>query len=198
MELKITHNKGVTIQDDLIGIFFEDINYGADGGLYAEMLENRSFEFLDARGDKDAYHQIFDGLYGWSAYPKEQAELQIQKINPLNNVNPHYMHVQAHVGSGFTNQAYEGIFLEEGHSYRLSFYARSEQNFKVQVAALERVTGKKHILTNVLISNNDWHKYTVSFTVNETIRYALFAILFEEQAEADFDCISRGCSLWII
>ena len=190
MELKITHNKGVTIQDDLIGIFFEDINYGADGGLYAEMLENRSFEFLDARGDKDAYHQIFDGLYGWSAYPKEQAELQIQKINPLNNVNPHYMHVQAHVGSGFTNQAYEGIFLEEGHSYRLSFYARSEQNFKVQVAALERVTGKKHILTNVLISNNDWHKYTVSFTVNETIRYALFAILFEEQAEADFDCIS--------
>lgn len=190
MELKITHNKGVTIQDDLIGIFFEDINYGADGGLYAEMLENRSFEFLDARGDKDAYHQIFDGLYGWSAYPKEQAELQIQKINPLNNVNPHYMHVQAHVGSGFTNQAYEGIFLEEGHSYRLSFYARSEQNFKVQVAALEKATGKKHIFTNVLISNNDWHKYTVSFTVDETIRYALFAILFEEQAEADFDCIS--------
>ena len=36
MELKITHNKGVTIQDDLIGIFFEDINYGADGGLYAK------------------------------------------------------------------------------------------------------------------------------------------------------------------
>lgn len=100
---------------------------------------------------------------------------------PLNNVNPHYMHVQAHVGSGFTNQAYEGIFLEEGHSYRLSFYARSEQNFKVQVAALERVTGKKHILTNVLISNNDWHKYTVSFTVNETIRYALFAIYLKNR-----------------
>ena len=69
----------------MIGIFFEDINYGADGGLYAEMLENRSFEFLDARGDKDAYHQIFDGLYGWSAYPKEQAELQIQKINRHKN-----------------------------------------------------------------------------------------------------------------
>ena len=55
MELKITHNKGVTIQDDLIGIFFEDINYGADGGLYAEMLENRSFEFLDARGALVSY-----------------------------------------------------------------------------------------------------------------------------------------------
>ena len=59
------------IQPTMYGIFFEDINYGADGGLYAEMLENRSFEFLDARGDKDAYHQIFNGLYGWSAYPKE-------------------------------------------------------------------------------------------------------------------------------
>ena len=190
MELKITHNKGVTIQDDLIGIFFEDINYGADGGLYAEMLENRSFEFLDARGDKDAYHQIFDGLYGWSAYPQDQAELQIQDINPLNNVNTHYMHVQAQAESGFTNQAYEGIYLEKGHSYQLSFYARTEQNFNVQIVAIEKEADVKHVLTDVSIKAGDWHKYIVSFTANETIRYALFAVLFEEQAEVDFDCIS--------
>ena len=80
MELKITHNKGVTIQDDLIGIFFEDINYGADGGLYAEMLENRSFEFLDARGDKDAYHQIFNGLYGCQRIPRNKQNCRFRRL----------------------------------------------------------------------------------------------------------------------
>ena len=190
MELKITQNKGVTIQDDLIGIFFEDINYGADGGLYAEMIENRSFEFLDARGDKDAYHQIFDGLYGWAAFPQEQVKLQIQESAPLNQVNPHYLHVCAKPACGFTNQAYEGLYLEQGHSYRISFYARSEQNFKVQIVAIERESGEKHILTEVSINDCNWHNYSASFTVKETVRYALFAVLFENAVEADFDCIS--------
>jgi len=45
MNLNITKTKGVDIQDGMIGLFFEDINYGADGGLYAELIENRSFEF---------------------------------------------------------------------------------------------------------------------------------------------------------
>ena len=47
MELKISNALGHSIPDDLFGLFFEDINYAADGGLYAEMLENRGFEFVD-------------------------------------------------------------------------------------------------------------------------------------------------------
>ena len=50
MELFISDKKGVPIQEGMIGLFFEDINYAADGGLYAEMIENRSFEFLDCYG----------------------------------------------------------------------------------------------------------------------------------------------------
>lgn len=80
MELKITHNKGVTIQDDLIGIFFEDINYGADGGLYAEMLENRSFEFLDARGDKDAYHQILMDYMDGQRIPRNKQNCRFRRL----------------------------------------------------------------------------------------------------------------------
>ena len=50
MELRLSSKKGATIQQDMIGLFFEDINYAADGGLYAEMLENRAFEFVDCYG----------------------------------------------------------------------------------------------------------------------------------------------------
>ena len=52
MRLKIADRKGNAVSEGMIGLFFEDINYAADGGLYAEMLENRSFEFVDCYGDK--------------------------------------------------------------------------------------------------------------------------------------------------
>lgn len=190
MKLKITEQKGVTIQKDLIGIFFEDINYAADGGLYAELIENRSFEFLDARGDKDAYYQIFDGLYGWRAYPQDKARFEISEDMPLNTVNPHYLHVSAQAGGGFSNQAYEGLYLEAGHSYRLRFYARSRHEVKVQIIAADATNGKEYYLTEVSLCSTEWKQYTVTFKAKETVRRALFAMTFAEECEADFDCIS--------
>lgn len=80
MELKITHNKGVTIQDDLIGIFFEDINYGADGGLYAEMLENRSFEFLDARGDKERITRFLMDYMDGQRIPRNKQNCRFRRL----------------------------------------------------------------------------------------------------------------------
>ena len=52
MQLFISNEKGVRIPKELFGLFFEDINYAADGGLYAEMIENRSCEFLDCDGER--------------------------------------------------------------------------------------------------------------------------------------------------
>ncbi len=51
MKLQISNCKKAAVQDGMIGLFFEDINYAADGGLYAEMIENRSFSFVDCYGD---------------------------------------------------------------------------------------------------------------------------------------------------
>lgn len=192
MELTITHNKGVMIQDDLIGIFFEDINYGADGGLYAEMIENRAFEFLDARGDKDDYYQIFDGLYGWNPYPKGKVELTIKEEKPFNEINPHYLSVKSEAGCGFTNKAYDGIYLENGHSYHLSFYARSEQKAKINISAIENAEKDeiRNTLAEVIIVPSDWKKYTVTLKAGQTMKKALFAMIFETAAQIDFDCIS--------
>jgi hypothetical protein len=52
MKITISQRKRADIMPDMMGLFFEDINYAADGGLYAEMLENRAFEFVDCYGDK--------------------------------------------------------------------------------------------------------------------------------------------------
>lgn len=61
MKLTVSQKKTTPISKDLIGVFFEDINYGADGGIYAELIENRNFEFVDCYGDKGDYYTIFDG-----------------------------------------------------------------------------------------------------------------------------------------
>ena len=56
MKLQISNCKKAAVQDGMIGLFFEDINYAADGGLYAEMIENRSFSFVDCYGDVGDYY----------------------------------------------------------------------------------------------------------------------------------------------
>lgn len=109
------------------GTVFEDINYAADGGLYAEMLENRAFEFVDCYGDKADYYTEFDGLYGWECYPKEKnARMRCVMGSPVAEENPHYLRFTAEESqAGFKNQAYDGIVLKKDAQYEVSFYARS-------------------------------------------------------------------------
>ena len=74
------------ISDKLIGIFFEDINYGADGGLYAELVQNRDFEY----SPKDNAHQGFDSGYAWSVWENGQSSaVKVSTENPLHENNPH-------------------------------------------------------------------------------------------------------------
>ena len=96
MKLTVSQKKTTPISKDLIGVFFEDINYGADGGIYAELIENRNFEFVDCYGDKGDYYTIFDGGYGWKAYPTDDsARLQVVCGSPVSDENPHYLRFTA-------------------------------------------------------------------------------------------------------
>lgn len=74
--LNISSEKGVDIQDGMIGLFFEDINYAADGGLYAEMVENRSFEARYA--DNVTFTPSYDGGWAWSAYPENKSGAKME------------------------------------------------------------------------------------------------------------------------
>ena len=118
MYLKVNKNKpGVRINPGMIGLFFEDINYGADGGLYAELLENRSFEYFSTKAEK-----FKSPLTAWRTVG--DCEMTARTSEPMNDVNPGYAHIYAKAGGGISNRAYEGCYLEDGEEYRFSFYSR--------------------------------------------------------------------------
>lgn len=74
MKIQITDKPGVSISKGMIGLFFEDINYGLDGGLHAEMLENRSFEFMKAQGDRGAIVRAMTVFMAGQLIPQRPAE----------------------------------------------------------------------------------------------------------------------------
>jgi len=108
MNLHITKTKDAEIREGMMGLFFEDINYGADGGLYAELMENRSFEFRKTTGSNNAFTPEYDGGYGWSKYPANSpfVAMEYHTFHPLTEENPHYLHLKTlRPDCGFSNKA---------------------------------------------------------------------------------------------
>ena len=108
-----TKKLGATIQPTMYGIFFEDINYAADGGLYGELIKNRSFEFPQS-------------LMGWQAFGR----VEVKNDGPFDRC-PHYV-VLSSPGhqerrTGLVNEGYFGIGVEKGESYRFSVWAKAPQ-----------------------------------------------------------------------
>ena len=121
--MKLSGKSGSTVNKGMIGLFFEDINFAADGGLYAEMIENRSFEAKEAHGTPGNYYTLDDPGFAWS--PVGGADLKFVTGRSLSENNPHYMRIcAATAGDGAENKAYDGITMKQGMKYKISFYAR--------------------------------------------------------------------------
>lgn len=193
MIIRITDKLGTHINKGMIGLFFEDINYGLDGGLYAEMIENRSFEFVDTRGFSDNYEHIFDGIYGWSVYPclANGAKLSIQSAKPINEINPHYLEfIASEEQMGFSNKAYDGVYMKKGMCYKVSFYARAENylgGIEVLVAKDDKII--ESILVTASVSSK-WVKYQADLVCNEDVINGIFAIRLNRAGKVCFDFIS--------
>ncbi len=126
MKIRISQEGQFPLHSRTVGLFLEDLNYCVDGGLYAEMLENRNFEAKDVHGEWDRYIVDEDGSYGWTPYPANAAaELKIKSDRPLFPENPHYLRLKAGAGTGIKNKAYDGIYLTKGMKYNLSLWVRS-------------------------------------------------------------------------
>lgn len=197
MRLQISDQKGVPVADGMIGLFFEDINYAADGGLYAELIENRSFEFVDCYGDKGDYYTKADYGYGWAA-TKECGEGRMEYVSgsPLGRANPHYLRFTATAaGQGFSNQAYRGLYLEKDKEYRVSFYARMASyagDLKVSVQKDGQCYGEARV-SCIHVEKGSWQKwnrYEVMLTARADTKGALFVISLDEPGAVEFDFIS--------
>ena len=146
-----TQKLGAPVQPTMYGIFFEDINYAADGGLYAEMVKNRSFEFDQP-------------LMGWRAY----GNFELKADGPFEN-NPHYVRLgysgHSDKFTGLENEGFFGVAVKEGATYRFSVWARCPEGGKsmLEVSFVKNNTmdeDQRFAKVNVNIEGKEWKKYT--------------------------------------
>lgn len=163
------------------GIFFEDINFGADGGLYAEMVKNRSFEFPMP-------------LTGWKEVRNNASgRILIENTGNDTAANTRYARLTIDAPSGtygIANEGFRGMGFQKGASYNLHIQARANSGhvaLKVEaVNASGRVIGSA-VVTEI---GKDWKNYKVSFTTNDTAQKGKLQIVFSGKGTADVDYIS--------
>lgn len=194
--------KGKAISPDLFGIFIEDLNYTADGGLYAELIENRSFEY--AASEKIAWNS----LTGWTTQERGGAKgfVGVRAGKPLHANNPHYISLDVKVpgeGFGVSNSGIEGIPVVGGDSYDLSFFAHqmfmgapwTPDNGIVGrpmpvVVRLEAADGSVLAEAQLEIAGYEWKKRSVTLVPSRSETKARLVVLAKAQGGLALDEIS--------
>lgn len=170
------------INADMWGIFFEDINLAADGGLYAELVKNRSFEFTTP-------------LMGWKEQRQNTTDGSIWVLNRGKEKpqNPRYVHIKnASTGQyGLTNEGFRGMGIEKGQVYDFSVWAKWLPGSAVKLR-LSLTNSRGETMGTALLpaGEQSWKKYSLSFTATATDPKARLTIWFEEKGEVDMDMIS--------
>ncbi|HEX7845247.1 MAG TPA: alpha-L-arabinofuranosidase, partial [Chitinophagaceae bacterium] len=177
----LVNKPSANVSPQMWGIFFEDINFGADGGLYAELVKNGSFEFPTP-------------MMGWREI-KQQASGKILIINrsEANAVNPRYAQITTDAASGsygLSNEGFRGVGIHKGEKYNFSIWAkRLAGDVKLKI---ELVNFKGDKIGTATIDNfsGSWKKHEVSFVASDTAYKGRINILFEGKGMIDIDRIS--------
>lgn len=194
----------IKISPYLYGLFFEDINYGADGGLYAELVQNRSFEYFPVYSKYNEKGYLLNPMYSWTEKYIDGAEghIYVSRSLPLNENNLNNLELLIENNKGFvgvSNSGYDGIPLIKGEKYNFSFYCaiqnvgfEPEYNQKKIKVLLEDEDGT--VLDSAVWRNDqimkDWTKYSCSFLPGKSIKKGRLTVLFHGKAEVKFDMIS--------
>lgn len=175
-----TKKVGAKVQPTMYGIFFEDINYAADGGLYGELVKNRSFEFPDA-------------LMGWKAFGK----FDVKNDGPFERC-PHYV-VLGYSGhndtaTGLQNEGYFGIGIEKGEDYRFSVWAKAVSgDATVEVSLVDENTMEEHqefATAELKVSGNEWKKYELVLKPTKTVQKANLRLLLKGKNSVALEHVS--------
>lgn len=189
---------GKEISKDLIGIFFEDISYSADGGLYAELVQNGSFEYNPTERD------------GWGAGTAWRfmrpghslGYITPMMANPIHENNPTYMRLHIErvghyydfngwTGVGMRNDGFDGIAVKAGAKYDFSVFlrnvdAKNKDMRIVLVGEKDAVLGEATITAD----SKDWKKYTAEITSNADCEHANLQVLCLTTGDVDVDMVS--------
>ncbi len=178
-----TDKPGAEISPLMWGIFFEDINYNGDGGLYPERVKNRSFEFTEP-------------LMGWKEVAKGGAvgTSSILDLKPLDPSNPHYLQLTVEKsgdGFGVANEGFFGMGVEKGARFTFSVEARVPQGGPVNLAVdLVSPSGKRLAGEVLPIASGEWTRYAKTLRVSATEPKAHLDVYLAGGGVVDLDLIS--------
>ncbi len=174
---------GAAIPKTLFGLFFEDINFGADGGLYPERVKNRSFEFPNP-------------MMGWKPLDRgdTKGSLQVYDQGSVTDVpNSHYLRIKssgAGKGFGLTNEGFRGVGVQKGAEYTFSIKARRVDSqpltLRVEVEDGDRIVGE----TQVVGFTNAWKTYTATVRPTSTSNKAHLNLVLQGNGTIDIDLVS--------
>ncbi len=175
-----TKKAGATVQNTMYGLFFEDINYAADGGLYGELVKNRSFEFPQA-------------LMGWQAF----GNVELKDDGPFERC-PHYVSLTwaGHTDrrTGLVNEGYFGIGVLKGEDYRFTVWARAPKGtarIRVQLIDANTMGERQDFATaKVDVKGTEWKKYEVRIKSPRTDNKASLRIFLDGRNPIDLEHIS--------
>lgn len=190
VEADITVHAGQAkkISDELFGVFFEDLNYAADGGLYAELVQNRDFEYSSEDGSREGW----DSGYAWHA-KDGNATLTIAVTDPVHENNPHYAVLDVQEpGAALCNDGFDGISLKRGEKYDFSLFARipeGSKGGKVDVRLLNQ-EGEVVAKTSVTATSKEWQKQKAVLTATADVRSAVLALVPQKAGKYEFDLVS--------
>jgi alpha-N-arabinofuranosidase len=172
---------GVSINPAMWGAFFEDINFGADGGLYAQMVKNGMFEFPD-------------GMMGWILVRPSLAKGSATVIDdkPFKETNPHFVRITSAAPApiGISNEGFRGMGVRAGDAYDFSAQIRhidGASKVSVEIVGADGATLASAPLTGI---SDDWGKISVTLHPNDTDGHARLAIFLEGPGTVDFDMVS--------
>jgi len=176
---------GAAISPSMYGIFFEDINFGADGGLYPELVKNRSFEFQEPM---TGWHEVMGINAKGLDTPK--GELGVHTEDPLNPSNPHYLRARVYdPGYSFYNTGFRGMGIESNAEYRFSAYVRSTGPKSIR-ATITDENGHEIGTGQLTGFDQHWKHYETIIRANATAPHARLNLIVDEKGSLDLDMVS--------
>ena len=175
--LTVSPNQEKNISDKLIGIFFEDISYAADGGLYAELIQNRDFEYTS----KD--HRGWNASTAWHS----NKPIEISSEHPLHPNNPHYAIMAMDT---LWNEGWDGIVVEKGKKYDFSmfvFAGGQKQDFLIQLVGQKgQVLAQSKLKTRA----SDWQQFSTVLKAKASDEKGRLVIIPQKVARVGIDMVS--------
>lgn len=193
-DITVDLSKEKEISNTLFGAFFEDINYSADGGLYAELIQNRSFEYR--LSDTQGRDPNWNSTKSWKLikFGEAQGTFATDSIAPFHKNNPHYAILNVETegkGIALANEGFDGIVLKAGDKYNFSMLARvlSGKNKKLTIHLVDE-NGQILATSKTEVLSGDWKKYSLVLTSKGSTKNAHLEIMDNKKGSTAIDVVS--------